>query len=131
MNQNILVSQKILKYAFGISLALMGLDKVFHTNIITDWEQYVSPLALSVFPVTAITLVSVLGIAEIILGVLFFTQFCKIAAYIAILTLAAIIVNLFSLRLYDIALRDALLLLSAYVFTLLTTETDKEKMYRN
>ncbi len=120
MNQNIIISQRILRYAFGISLIVIGLDKVFHTNIITDWEKYVSPLALSVLPITAVTLVSVLGTAEIAVGVFFFTRFCRIAAYVAIITLLAIIINLFSLGLYDIALRDALIALSAYVFVLLT-----------
>lgn len=126
MNQDILTSQRILKYAFGISLVVIGLDKVFHTNILTNWEQYVSPLALSVLPISAVTLVSTLGVAEIIVGILFFTPYCRIAAVIAIITLLAIIVNLFSLGLYDIALRDALLALSAYVFILLTGVTKKE-----
>lgn len=126
MNQNIIVSQSILRYAFGISLVLIGIDKVFHTNIVTQWEQYVSPLALSILPITAVTLVSVLGIAEIILGVLFFTRYCKLAAYVAILAWIAIIINLFSLGLYDIALRDILLALTAYVFTLLTSVTERE-----
>lgn len=126
MNQNIITSQGLLKYAFGVSLVLIGIDKVFHTNIFTEWEQYVSPLALSILPITAVTLVSVLGIAEIVVGVLFFTRFGKLAASVAILTLAAIIVNLFSLGLYDIALRDALIALSAYVFILLTSVTERE-----
>jgi uncharacterized membrane protein len=120
MNQNITLSQSLFKYAFGISLVVIGLDKVFHTNIVTEWEKYVSPLALSVLPISAVTLVSVLGVAEILVGILFFTRYCKLAAGIAILTLAAIIVNLFSLHMYDIALRDALIGLSAYVFILLT-----------
>lgn len=131
MNQNIIISQRVLKYAFGISLVLIGLDQVFHTNILSGWEQYVSPLALSILPITAITLVSILGIAEIIVGVLFFTRFEKIAGYLAILTLVAVTVDLFLLGLYDIALRDLLLALSVYVFTLLTSETDREKSYRN
>jgi hypothetical protein len=130
MNQNIVISQAILRYAFGVSLVLIGLDKIFHTNAMTTWENYVSPLALSVLPITAITLVSVLGVAEIILGVLFFTRFCRTAAYLAILAFGAIIVNLFSLGLYDIALRDALLALSVYVFILLTSIIEKDN-YRN
>jgi hypothetical protein len=130
MNQNIIVSQGILKYAFGVSLVLIGLDKVFHTNVLTHWENYVSPLALAVLPITAITLVSMLGVAEIILGALFFTRFCRIAASVAIATLAAIIVNLFSLGLYDIALRDTLIALSTYVFILLTSVVEKDD-YRN
>lgn len=131
MNQNIIASQRILKYAFGVALVLIGLDQVFHTNIISGWEQYVSPLALSVLPITAVTLVSVIGIVEIVVGVLFFTRFSMIAGYLAILALAAIIVDLFALKLYDIALRDTLLMITAYVFTLLTSETEKEKLYRN
>ena len=126
MNQNIITSQRILKYAFGIALIIIGLDQVFHTNIISGWEQYVSPLALSVLPITAVTLVSVLGIVEIIVGVLFFTRFSKIAAYLAILALIAIIIDLFDLHLYDIALRDLLLAITAYVFTLLTSVTERE-----
>lgn len=123
---DILTSQRILKYAFGISLLAIGLDKVFHTNIITNWEQYVSPLALAVLPITAVTLVSILGVAEIILGILFFTRYCRVAAWIAIVAFLAIIVNLFSLGLYDIALRDALLALTSYVFILLSGVTQKE-----
>lgn len=127
MNQNIFASQRILKYAFGVSLVLIGLDKVFHTNIVTEWEKYVSPLALSVLPITAVTLVSVLGVTEIIVGALFLTRFQKLAASLTILALAAIIINLFSLGLYDIALRDALIALSAYVFILLTAEMEMRK----
>lgn len=119
MNHHILQAYSLLKYAFGISLILIGIDKVLHTNIFTDWEQYVSPLALSILPLTSMTLVSVLGFAEIVVGILFLTRFAAIAAIIAIITLIAIIVNLFSLGLYDIALRDLLIVLSLYVFLLL------------
>ncbi len=129
MHQNIIVSKSILRYAFGISLVLIGIDKVFHTNIVTEWEKYVSPLALSVLPISAVTLVSVLGIAEIVVGALFFTKLSKIAAGLAIIALLAIIVNLFSLRLYDIALRDLLIALSAYVFILLTQVLDRETFH--
>lgn len=120
MDQNIILAQRILKYAFGLSLILIGIDKVFHTNIVTNWESYVSPLALSTLPVSAVTLVSVLGIAEILIGILFFTGISRIAAYAAILAFVAIIANLISLRLYDIALRDALIALSSFVYILLT-----------
>ncbi len=129
MNQNVYASQKLLRYGFGITLVLVGLDKVFHTNILVDWEKYASPLALSVLPITAITLVSMLGLAEIILGVLFFTHFAKVAAYVTILALILIIVNLFSLGMYDIALRDALIVLSANIFIMLTNVVEKENTY--
>lgn len=128
MDQNIILSQRLLKYAFGVSLILIGLDQVFHTNIITGWEQYVSPFALTILPITAVTLVSALGIVEIFVGVLFFTRFEKIAGFLAIVALLAIIIDLFILGLYDIALRDVLIALSAYVFILLSSATEREHL---
>lgn len=125
MNQHIVTSQILLRYSLGITLVLIGLDKVFHTNIVTIWEQYVSELALTVLPLTAVTIVSVLGIAEIVVGVLFFTRWKKIAATVAILALLAIIINLVSMGLYDIALRDLIIAIAAYVFIRLTRAMEK------
>lgn len=104
----------MLAYAYGAVLILIGLDKAFGTNIITDWVKYVSPLAQSVLPVPPATIVLVLGIAEIIVGIIFFTRWVRIAAFISILVLIVIIINLFSLGLYDIAARDALIALGAF-----------------
>jgi hypothetical protein len=120
MNSKIQFSARLLQYAFGFSLLLIGLDKVSGMNLIVEWGKYVSPLALSVLPIGATTLILSLGVAEIVVGVLFFTRYRKFAARVAIVTLIAIIINLISLGMYDIALRDLLIALSAYVFLTLS-----------
>ena len=116
----VLRSQQLLKYAYGITLTLIGFDKVLRTNVIANWEGYVSDFALSVLPVGATTIVLALGIAEIVVGLLMITVATRLAAILAIATLAVIIVNLLSMGLYDIAARDALIALGALVLIWLT-----------
>jgi uncharacterized membrane protein YphA (DoxX/SURF4 family) len=116
-------ARSILTYAYGATLLLIGLDKVFQTNLIVDWQKYVGPLAQSMLPVDILTFTMILGIAEIVLGAVFlFTRFTRIAAYIMIAVLALIVVNLLSMGLYDIAARDVLIALGAFVLVLLSSQ---------
>lgn len=111
---------RMLSYAYGAVLVIIGLDKVAQTHVIVEWTTYVSPLAQSVIPLDPATFVMVLGAAEIVVGILFFTQWVRVAAYIAIAVIALIIINLLNLGMYDIAARDALIALGAYAVVLLT-----------
>jgi hypothetical protein len=113
-------SWTLLKYAYGVTLLIIGIDKVFGLNLIANWEGYVSDFALSILPVGATTIVMVLGIAEIIVGILMLTLWTRLAAIIAIITLAVIVINLLMLGLYDIAARDVLIALGALVLVWLT-----------
>jgi hypothetical protein len=125
--QTIARSQALLKYAYGLTLILIGADKVLQTNAIADWEGYVSPFVLSVLPVGALTIVAVLGIAEIAVGLLMLLKWTRIAAILAIIALAAIIVNLLSMGLIDIAARDALIALGALVLFWLTDALERRE----
>lgn len=111
---------KMLAYAYGAVLILIGLDKVAQTNYIAEWIGYVSPLAERVIPLDSATFVLVLGVAEIAVGILFFTRWVRVAAMVSIVVLAAIIIDLLNLRLYDIAARDALIALGALAVSLLS-----------
>lgn len=106
-------TRRMIAYAYGTILILIGLDKALHLDIIVNWEKYVSPLAHSVIPLTTPVFLTVLGVAEIIVGILFFTKWVRLAALIAIVVLALIIVNLLDLGygFYDIAARDFLIAL--------------------
>lgn len=106
--------RQYLTYAYGAVLILIGLDKLFQTDIIANWAGYVGPLAQSIIPLTPSTFVMVLGAAEIVVGILFFTRYVRLACYIAIAVLALIIVDLLNLGLFDIAARDALIALGAF-----------------
>jgi hypothetical protein len=116
----IIKSWTLLKYAYGLTLLVIGIDKVFRLNLIANWEGYVSDFALSVLPVGASTIVMVLGIAEILVAILMLTAWTRLAAIIAIITLAVIVINLLMLGLYDIAARDVLIALGALVLVWLT-----------
>jgi hypothetical protein len=115
-DQAISLSVRTLTYAYGLVLILIGLDKVTQLHLITDWAKYVSPLALSLIPLSANAIVTALGVAEIVVGIcLFFWR--RAMAYVIIAVLLVIIVDLFSLGLYDIAARDALIALGALVLS--------------
>jgi len=117
MNTQMAIDRSImlLKWAFGLTLILIGLDKVLGANIFVEWEKYVSPLAQAVLPIAPGTLVLVLGIAEVLVGAMMLYRFTRIAAYVSIAVLALIVVNLFSLGMYDIAARDVLLAFSLLI----------------
>jgi hypothetical protein len=110
------LSVATLTYAYGLTLILIGADKAFQLHIVTDWLQYVSPLALAVIPLSAATIVTVLGIAEIIVGLALF-KWRSTIPYVIIAVLLIIIINLLNLGMYDIAARDALIALGALVLS--------------
>jgi len=45
---------------------LAGLDKFL--NLLTNWEQYVSPLAQRMLPLSPTSLMHVVGVIEIVVG---------------------------------------------------------------
>jgi hypothetical protein len=104
----------MLASAYGAVLILIGLDKALGTDLIVEWTKYVSPLAQNVIPLDPNVFVRVLGVAEILVGALFFTRWVVVASTVAIVVLVLIIVDLLNLRMYDIAARDALIALGAY-----------------
>lgn len=100
---------QILRFAFAIAPILAGLDKFFY--ILTTWSQYLSA-PFNVFGNPETTMM-VVGIIEIIVGILVWFK-PKVFGYVVAVWLLAIIINLLILGGYfDIALRDFVLLLGA------------------
>lgn len=121
MNTTVNFVWKMLGYAYGAVLILAGLDKVTGIHFLADWAKYISPLAENVVPLDPTAFLIVLGIAEIAVGVLFFTRFVQAAAIITIVVLVLIIIDLINLGIYDIAARDALIAVGAFAVIKLTT----------
>ena len=102
---------RILQATFVIAPILAGLDKFFY--LLTDWSQYISPLALRVIHYHDRGFMMLAGVIEIIAGIGILLK-PRIFAYIVSLWLLAIIINLLLTGHYfDIALRDLGLLLAA------------------
>lgn len=101
----------LLRAAFTAAPVLFGLDKFF--NLMTDWTQYLAPLAAELTPGTAQQLMYVVGVVEIVAGILVALR-PMWGGYVVAAWLAGIIANLLVLGSYhDVALRDFGLLLAA------------------
>lgn len=108
-----------LRLTFGLVPIIAGLDKF--TNLLTEWTQYLSPLATSVIPVSPSTFMHVVGIIEIVAGILVLTKFTRIGAYIVCAWMVAIALNLLTTgRYFDIAVRDLGLAVGAYTLARLS-----------
>lgn len=111
----------LLKLTYGLAAIVVGADKFF--NYIVDWSQYVSPMIASRLPAT-ITMTQfcyVIGVIEIIVGLLILTKFTRIGAYIMVGWLLVIVINLLSMgKFYDIAARDVVMAAGALVLAWLT-----------
>jgi DoxX len=91
---------------------LAGLDKF--TNLLTYWPHYVSPAFARLLPMTPVAFMHLVGIVEIAVGLLVLTKATRVGAYIAMVWLACIAVNLASMSLFDIAVRDLGLAVGAF-----------------
>jgi uncharacterized membrane protein YphA (DoxX/SURF4 family) len=108
---------QILHIGFTVAPILAGLDKFL--NLLVDWSQYVAPLVANVIP--ADTFMLVVGVVEIVAGLLVFFK-PRIGAYVVAAWLLGIIVNLLLIPDYfDIALRDFGLFLGALALARLST----------
>ncbi|NKX53997.1 hypothetical protein [Arthrobacter mobilis] len=101
----------LLRSLYTVAPILFGLDKFF--NILTDWPQYLAPLAVDIVPVSAQTFMYGVGVVEVAAGLLVAWK-PRLGSLVVALWLAGIIVNLLLVPgFYDVALRDFGLLAGA------------------
>lgn len=101
----------LLRIAFTVAPILFGLDKFF--GVMVDWEQYLAPWIDDIVPGSASTAMHLVGVIEIVAGVLVALK-PRYAAYVVAAWLGGIIVDLLTYSgYYDIALRDFGLMLGA------------------
>ena len=101
----------MLRTVFTVAPIAFGLDKFF--GVLTDWDQYLAPWINDLVPGTAHEAMLLVGIVEIMAGLLVAVR-PRTGAYVVALWLAGIIVNLVTLGdYYDVALRDFGLMVGA------------------
>ena len=119
MQSRLQTIQTISKIALGLMAFLAGLDKFF--NLLTNWEQYVSPLSQRVLPLSPTSLMHVVGVIEMVVGLAILTRVTRLGAYVAAIWLLCIAVELVTTgRFFDIAVRDVELAIAAFVLAKLT-----------
>ena len=107
----------LLKYTYGLVPIVAGLDKF--TNILTNWGQYAEGMA-GVLPFDIGTFMMIVGVIEIVAGVLVLTR-PKIGALVVAGWLVAIaLVLLFSGSYLDVAVRDLVMAIGAYALSKLS-----------
>ena len=108
-----------LRIGLGVGPFLAGLDKFF--NLLTNWEMYLSPLALRFLPVSGTTFMHIVGVIEMVVGLAILTRWTRLGSYIAMIWLVAIAFNLLSTgRFFDVAVRDLVMAIAAYTLARLT-----------
>lgn len=99
-----------LRYLFAAVPIIAGADKF--TNLLTQWDAYLNPLALTVVPVTAPTFMHFVGVVEIVAGVLVFVK-PRLGGFVVMGWLLAIALQLLIWgRFLDVAVRDIVIALS-------------------
>jgi len=107
--------QTTLKLTFGIVPIVAGLDKF--TNLLTHWADY---LDKGLIPFDALVFMKIVGIIEIIAGIIVLVK-PLIGAYIVMIWLLCIALQLIiGGHYFDVAVRDIVMAISAYTLMQLT-----------
>ena len=111
---------QILHFGFTALPIIAGIDKF--THLLVNWDQYVSPFLQSVLPLPVHTFMQIVGVVEIVAGILVFFA-PRVGAYVVMAWLWGIIINLITTgQYYDVALRDFGLSLGALALAKLSVE---------
>jgi hypothetical protein len=101
----------LLRTVFTVAPVLFGLDKF--AGLLTDWDKYLAPQFDSLMPGTTHQAMLLVGVVEIIAGIVVAVR-PRLGGYVVAAWLAGIILNLLLLGQYfDVALRDFGLLVAA------------------
>lgn len=110
----------ILRWTYILVPILAGLDKF--TEILTDWDKYLAPIVTDILPFEAQTFMYIVGVIEIIAGVIVLLK-PKIGSLIVALWLMSIVINLLLTGQYfDIAVRDASMAIGALSLYILSDD---------
>lgn len=116
---NVEKAANILKWTYGLVPIVAGADKFMH--LLTDWDQYLAPQIASILPFSPQAFMSIVGIIEIVAGVLVLFK-PKIGGLIVSLWLVGIAINLLLTGQYfDVAVRDAVMAIGAFCLYLLSS----------
>jgi hypothetical protein len=118
-------ARKALQITLGTTAFAAGLDKFF--NLLTDWEQYLSPVAARRLPMSGKNFMRLTGVVEMAVGATILKGPTRTGAYIASAWLAGITANLISSGKYlDVAARDANMAVAAFVLARMSERESRQ-----
>jgi hypothetical protein len=108
----------VLKFTFGIVPIVAGADKF--TNLLTNWSDYLSSNFRSMLPFDALIFMKIVGIIEIVAGLIVFIR-PLVGAYIVMIWLICIALELLiGGHFLDVAVRDLVMAVGAWSMAQLT-----------
>jgi uncharacterized membrane protein YphA (DoxX/SURF4 family) len=108
-----------LRIGLGAAAFLAGLDKFF--NFLTDWVTYLNPMAERLLPVSGTTFMHIVGVIEMVVGLMILTRWTRAGSYVAAAWLVLIALSLVSSGSFlDVAVRDLEMAIAAYTLARLT-----------
>ena len=102
-----------LRLVYGLVPIVAGADKFF--NLLTNWSHYIAPMVADRLPISTAAFMAAVGVIEIVAGLLVLTVLPRLGAYIVAIWLLLISVNLILAGFYDVAVRDIVMALGAFV----------------
>ena len=116
MNNRLTAPYWALRIGLGLGPLLAGIDKFF--NILADWQMYLSPYAAKVIPFSPALFMRIVGVVEIIAGLIVLAGLTRIGGYIVMIWLIGIAINLVTTGMfYDLAVRDIEISIAAFTLT--------------
>jgi hypothetical protein len=116
----------IMKFTYGIVPIVAGLDKF--TGLLADWPSYIHPGLLSALPISGHAFMMVVGLIEIIAGILVLTRpklgATIVSAWLVIIGLSLIV----SGRYLDVAVRDLVMAVGAFALAKMTSALEHEAL---
>ena len=115
----------VLRIGLGVGPIITGIDKYF--NKLTDWGMYLSPVVTKIVPVSAATFMHIVGVVEVIAGLVVLSRWTKVGSYLVMFWLLGIAVNLLTTGMfYDLAMRDVEIALGGFVLSQLTVVREQQ-----
>jgi uncharacterized membrane protein YphA (DoxX/SURF4 family) len=113
----------ILHWTYGLVPIVAGADKFMH--LLTDWDKYLAPAVANLLPMQLHGFMSIVGIIEIVAGVLVLIK-PKIGSLVVALWLIGIAINLLLTgQYYDVAVRDTVMAIGSFCLYLLVSDRRK------
>jgi len=113
-----------LRIGLGVGPFLAGLDKFF--NLLTNWQMYLSPSVERLLPMSGTTFMHIVGIIEMVVGLAVLARWTRLGAYVAMVWLIAIALNLIATGIFfDLAVRDLEIAIGAFALARLTEARER------
>lgn len=114
----------IMRWTYSLVPILAGLDKF--THILVNWDQYLAPVVTDVIPMEPHSFMSIVGVIEIIAGILVFIR-PRMGSLVVAGWLLGIVINLLLAgNYYDVAVRDAVMAVGAFSLFLLSGDKGRK-----